>query len=147
MSLLNKTAPVFTLPDGDGNQVSLSDFSGKKVLIVFYPGDETAVCTKQLCSYSSGFEDFQKLGIQIIGINKDDTASHKKFASRFKLGFPLLSDISGSVCKDYDALGILGVKRSTFLVDENGTVVYENTVLPLFYKDKDEILNEIKSVL
>ena len=77
MSLLNEKAPNFTLPDSEGREVSISDYKGKKVLIVFYPGDETMVCTKQLCSYSSGFEEFQKLGIEIIGINMDSIESQK----------------------------------------------------------------------
>ena len=85
MSLLNEKAPDFTLPNSEGESISLSSFKGKKLLIVFYPGDETMVCTKQLCSYSSGFEDFQKLGIEIIGINMDSVESHKKFKEKYKL--------------------------------------------------------------
>ncbi|HNK59760.1 MAG TPA: redoxin domain-containing protein, partial [Leptospiraceae bacterium] len=103
-------------------------------------------CTKQLCSYSSGFEDFQKLGIDIIGINMDSVESHKKFKEKYKLAFPLLSDSSGSVCEKYNAKGLLGVKRSTFLLDENQTIIFENEVLPVFYKDKDEVLTEIKKL-
>ena len=147
MSLLNEKAPEFTLPDSEGNRVSLSDFKGKKLLIVFYPGDETAVCTKQLCSYSSGFEDFQKLGIGIIGINVDSIESHKKFKAKYKLAFPLLSDSDGKVCELYKAKGLLGVKRSTYLLDENQTIIFENEVLPLFYKDKDDIIGAIQKLV
>ncbi|HMV41470.1 MAG TPA: peroxiredoxin [Leptospiraceae bacterium] len=146
MSLLNEKAPDFTLPNSEGELIALSSFKGKKLLLVFYPGDETMVCTKQLCSYSSGFEDFQKLGIDIIGINMDSVESHKKFKEKYKLAFPLLSDSSGSVCEKYNAKGLLGVKRSTFLLDENQTIIFENEVLPVFYKDKDEVLTEIKKL-
>lgn len=147
MSLLKKKAPDFTLPDSEGKNVSLSDYKGKKVLIVFYPGDDTMVCTKQLCSYSSGFEDFQKLGVEIVGINMDSIESHKKFKDKYKLAFPLLSDPSGEVCVKYNAKGLLGMKRSTYLVDENQVVIFENEVLSVFYKDKDDIMGAIKELV
>jgi peroxiredoxin len=147
MSLLNKDAIQFTLKDSEGKDYSLSDFSGKKVLLVFYPGDETKVCTEQLCSYSSGFEEFQNLGVQILAINMDSIESHKKFKTKYNLQFPLLSDPSGKVCNAYNAKGLLGVKRSTFLVNENGKIVFENDVLPLFYKDKNEIIDSIKKLV
>jgi thioredoxin-dependent peroxiredoxin len=147
MSLLNEKAPDFTLPDSDGKNVSLSDYKGKKLLIVFYPGDETMVCTKQLCSYSSGFEDFQKLGVEIIGINMDSVESHKKFKDKYKLAFPLLSDPEGIVCSKYDAKGLLGVKRSTYLLDESQCIIFENEVLPVFYKDKDDIMGAIQKLV
>jgi thioredoxin-dependent peroxiredoxin len=146
MSLLNDNAPDFTLPNSEGIAVNLKDFSGKKLLIVFYPGDETMICTKQLCSYSSGFEEFQKLGIAIVGINMDSVESHKKFKEKYKLAFPLLSDPDGIVCEKYNAKGLIGVKRSTYLLDENQKVIFENEVLPLFYKDKDDILDAIKKL-
>lgn len=147
MSLLNKKAPDFTLPDSEGKNISLSDYKGKKVLIVFYPGDDTMVCTKQLCSYSSGFEDFQKLGVEIVGINMDSVESHKKFKDKYKLAFPLLSDGNGDVCTKYNAKGLLGMKRCTYLVDENQMVTFENEVLSVFYKDKDDIIGAIKKLV
>ncbi len=147
MSLLNEKAPEFSLPDSEGKEVTLTDFKGNKLLIVFYPGDETMVCTKQLCSYSSGFEEFQKLGIAIVGINMDSIESHKKFKEKYKLAFPLLSDPDGIICAKYDAKGLLGVKRSTYLVDENQNIVFENEVLPLFYKDKDDIMGAIQKLV
>ena len=147
MSLLNEKAPDFTLPNSEGESISLSSFKEKKLLIVFYPGDETMVCTKQLCSYSSGFEDFQKLGIEIIGINMDSVESHKKFKEKYKLAFPLLSDSDGKVCEKYNAKGLLGVKRSTYLLDENQNIVFENEVLPVFYKDKNDIMGEIQKLV
>lgn len=147
MGLLGKEAPKFTLNDSDGNSISLDDYKGKKVLLVFYPGDDTLVCTKQLCSYSSGFEDFTNLGVNILGINTDSIESHKKFKAKYNLPFPLLSDGDGNVCKSYNAKGLIGVKRATFLVDESGKVVFENEVLPMLYKDKDDIIKEIKKLI
>jgi peroxiredoxin len=147
MILLNKKAPDFSLPDSEGNLVKLTDFAGKKLLIVFYPGDETTVCTQQLCSYNSGFEEFQKLGVQIVGINQNSVESHKNFKAKYKLVFPLLSDPTGKVCEAYDAKNFLGVKRSTFLLDENQKIIFENTILPLFYQNKDDIIGSIKKLV
>jgi peroxiredoxin len=147
MSLLNKKIDNFTLPDENGNLFDLASLDGKKKLIVFYPGDDTPVCTKQLCSYSSGFEDFLGLGVAILGINGDSVESHKKFKDKYKLNFPLLSDPDQKVIKLFNANGFFGTKRSTFLLDESNTVIFENDTLPVFYKDKDDILSEIKKII
>ncbi|MDX1958955.1 MAG: peroxiredoxin [Leptospiraceae bacterium] len=148
MTLLGKQAPEFTLPNEKNEQVSLSTKKGKKVLLVFYPGDETAVCTEQLCSYNSGFEDFQKLGVEILGINSDSVESHKKFSDKYKFSFSLLSDPTSEVCKKYNAVGLFGkTKRSTFLIDESGKIIFENEIFPLFYKDKTAILTEIQKLI
>lgn len=146
MSLLNKKAPPFTLPSTEGINLSLSDYDGQKVLLVFYPGDDTPVCTKQLCSYASGFEEFLDRNIQIIGINKDSIDSHKKFKAKHNLPFPLLSDAKGEVCELYDANGLLGTKRATYLINEQGVVVYEDSIFPFFFRDKSEILAVVNSV-
>jgi len=146
MSLLNKKAPPFTLPSTEGINLSLSDYDGQKVLLVFYPGDDTPVCTKQLCSYASGFEEFLDRNIQIIGINKDSIDSHKKFKAKHNLPFPLLSDAKGEVCELYGANGLLGTKRATYLINEQGVVVYEDSIFPFFFRDKSEILAVVNSV-
>jgi peroxiredoxin Q/BCP len=146
MSLLNKKIENFTLPDENGNLFELASLKGKK-LIVFYPGDDTPTCTKQLCSYSSGFEEFVNLGVQIIGINQDSIESHKKFKEKYKLKFPLLSDPEKKVIKLFRADGLLGTKRATFLLNEENIVIFENDTFPVFYKDKEEILKEIKKLL
>ncbi|MCB1176862.1 MAG: peroxiredoxin [Leptospiraceae bacterium] len=148
MSLKNKKAPVFSLYDSDNQLHELEKYKGKKVLLVFYPGDDTAVCTKQLCSYNSGLDDFKELGVQILGINQDSLDSHKKFKEKYKLNFPLLSDPDGKICESYNAKSLFGtIKRSTFLINEDSTVVFENEVLPVFYKDREDILKEIKKLL
>jgi len=146
MSLLNKKIENFTLPDENGNLFELASLKGKK-LIVFYPGDDTPTCTKQLCSYSSGFEEFVNLGVHIIGINQDSIESHKKFKEKYKLKFPLLSDPEKKVIKLFRAYGLLGTKRATFLLNEENIVIFENDTFPVFYKDKEEILKEIKKLL
>lgn len=148
MSLLKKKAPEFSLMDSDNYTHTLETYKGKKVLLVFYPGDETAVCTQQLCSYNSGLDDFKNLGVQILGINQDSLESHKKFKEKYKLGFPLLSDPDGTVCEKYNAKGLFGgTKRSTFLINEDSEVIFENEVLPVFYKDREDILKEIRKLI
>jgi thioredoxin-dependent peroxiredoxin len=144
MSQINQPAPNFTLPNSEGNMVSLSDYKGQKVLLVFYPGDDTMVCTKQLCSYNSGLSEFKELSVQILGINMDSVESHKKFQAKYHLQFPLLSDPDGKVCSVYQAKSLMGVKRAIFLLDENHQIIYENDTFPVFYKDKEDVLNEIR---
>ena len=145
MSLLNKKAPNFSLPSTEGKNISLSDFLNQKVLLVFYPGDETPVCTKQLCSYANGFEDFNSKGIVILGINQDNIESHKKFKEKHKLPFPLISDTDGKICDEYGAKGLLGTKRATFIINESGVIIYEDFIFPFFFRDKKDILKVIES--
>ena len=85
-------APEFTLPDKDGNPVSLSDFAGKKVVLYFYPKDNTPGCTRQACAFAGAYEEFKTLDAVVIGVSKDSTASHQKFADKYNLPFILLSD-------------------------------------------------------
>ena len=123
-------APQFTLPDKDGNMVSLSDFIGKKVVLYFYPKDNTPGCTRQACAFAGAYESFKDNDIVVIGISKDSVASHKKFAEKYDLPFILISD------KELDAIqayGVwqekklygkvsMGVVRTTFIIDENGNI-------------------------
>jgi thioredoxin-dependent peroxiredoxin len=146
MSMVNKKAPHFSLPCSNGEIIDLTKFLGKKLLLIFYPGDETMVCTKQLCEYNLGIDKFLELNVQLLGISKDSIDSHASFSRKYNFSFPLLSDTSGKVCKDYGVLGILGVKRSIFLIDEFGIIKYENTILPIFYQDINKLINEVKSI-
>lgn len=123
-------APEFTLVDKDNNQVSLADFKGKKVVIYFYPKDNTPGCTKQACAFASSFKKFQDLDVVVIGISKDSVASHVKFANKFELPFILLSDPELIAVKGFDVwqeknvfgkLGF-GIVRATFIIDENGMI-------------------------
>ena len=124
-------APDFTLPDQKGNMVSLSDFAGKKVLIYFYPKDNTPGCTRQAQAYAAEFENYARKGVVIIGISKDGVASHAKFAEKYNLPFILLSDADIGVIKAYDVWKEkklygktgLGVIRSSYLIDENQIII------------------------
>ena len=123
-------APEFTLPDKDGNMVSLSDFAGKKVVLYFYPRDNTPGCTRQACAFAGAYEQFAQMGAVVIGVSKDSTASHQKFAEKHGLPFILLSDPELTAIqaygvwqekKNYGKVS-MGVVRSTFVIDENGVI-------------------------
>lgn len=124
-------APDFTLPDQAGNMVSLSDFTGKKVVLYFYSKDNTPGCTKQACGFGELYPQFEEKGAVVLGVSKDTSASHKKFAQKYELPFTLLSDTSLEVLEAYDVWKektmygkkVMGVVRTTYLIDENGTIV------------------------
>ena len=123
-------APDFTLPDQDGEQHSLSDYRGQKVVLYFYPRDMTAGCTKQACAFAELLPQFREKGAQVIGVSKDTVASHKRFEQKHGLPFTLLSDPDLDVIKAYDvwkekkSFGkvSMGVVRSTYLIDEEGVI-------------------------
>ena len=124
-------APDFTLPDKDGQNVSLSDFAGKKVVLYFYPKDNTPGCTRQACAFAGAYEAFRTLDAVVIGISKDSAASHRKFAEKYNLPFLLLSDPELTVLQAYGVWQekklygkvSMGVVRTTYLIDENGVIV------------------------
>ncbi|MEJ8566810.1 peroxiredoxin [Elongatibacter sediminis] len=137
-------APDFTLPDETGEPFNLAACRGERILLVFYPGDGTPVCTRQLCDYRDGIEAFAGLGVRVVGISKDDAASHRSFKARHDLPFTLLSDADLEVAERYDSKGILGMKRSVFLVDEEGVIRYLHVEsLALFRRTRDELLETI----
>lgn len=123
-------APEFTLPDKDGNQVSLADFLGKKLVVYFYPRDNTSGCTRQACAFAGAYGEFEKLGVTVIGISKDSVKSHQNFASKYELPFILLSDPELKAIQAYDVWKekkmygkvSMGVVRSSFIIDEKGMV-------------------------
>ena len=128
---IGKKAPDFTLRDQNGQAVSLSDFLGKKVVLYFYPKDNTPGCTRQACGFAQTYDAFQKRGVEIVGISKDSSASHANFAQKYALPFILLSDPELKVLKEYGVWQekklygkiSMGVVRTTFLIDEEGTIV------------------------
>ena len=123
-------APAFTLPDKDGRPVSLSDFAGKRVVLYFYPRDNTPGCTRQACAFAGAYEEFKKIGAVVIGVSRDTPASHQKFAEKHGLPFILLSDPELTAIQAYGVWQekklygkvSMGVVRSTFLIDENGMI-------------------------
>lgn len=123
-------APEFTLTDKDGKTVSLSDFRGKKVVLYFYPKDNTPGCTRQACAFAGLYGEFQQRGVEVIGISKDSVASHVKFAEKYQLPFVLLSDPDRMAIEAYDVWQekkmcgkvSMGVVRTTFLIDEAGVI-------------------------
>ena len=143
-------APAFTLRDKNGNAVSLSDFLGKKVVLYFYPKDNTPGCTRQACAFAGLYGEFEKKGVQVIGVSKDSIASHVKFAEKYDLPFILLSDTELEVIKAYGVWQekklygkvSMGVVRTTFVIDENGMI---EKVMPKVKPDTNaaEILAEL----
>ena len=123
-------APAFTLPDKNGNPVSLSDFAGKRVVLYFYPRDNTPGCTRQACAFAQNYDAFQELGVEVIGVSKDSAASHEKFAAKYELPFILLSDPELTVLQAYDVWKekkqygkvSMGVVRSTYVIGPDGTI-------------------------
>lgn len=123
-------APAFTLPDQDGDPVSLSDFLGKKVILYFYPKDNTPGCTRQACAFAGSYAAFRDLDAVVIGVSKDSTASHRKFAEKYELPFLLLSDPELRVLQTYGVWQekklygkvSMGVVRTTFIIDETGVI-------------------------
>ena len=123
-------APNFTLKDKSGNEISLSDFIGKRVVLYFYPKDNTPGCTRQACAFAGAYEEFKNRGVEVIGISRDSIASHVKFAEKYNLPFILLSDPELEAIQAYGVwqekkmYGKLsfGVVRTTFIIDENGII-------------------------
>lgn len=123
-------APEFTLTDKDGNSVSLKDFAGKKVVLYFYPRDNTPGCTKQACAFASAYDVFKDKNVQVIGVSKDSVASHVKFAEKYSLPFILLSDPERVAIEAYEVWQekkmcgkvSMGVVRTTFIIDEDGNI-------------------------
>ena len=130
MLTIGSKAPDFTLSDKDSNEVSLSDFRGQKVVLYFYPRDNTPGCTRQACAFAASFEEFKSKNVQVIGISRDSVESHVKFAQKYSLPFILLSDKDLEVIKLYGAWQekklygkvSMGVARITYVIDENGIV-------------------------
>ncbi|CAN8268365.1 unnamed protein product [Cochlearia groenlandica] len=143
-----QAAPDFTLNDQTGKPVSLKKYKGKPVVVYFYPADESPGCTKQACAFRDSYEKFKKAGAEVIGISADDSASHKAFASKYKLPYTLLSDEGNKVRKDWGVPGdLFGALpgRQTYVLDKNGVVqlIYNNQFQP--EKHIDETLKFLKA--
>lgn len=125
-----KKAPAFSLQDGNGKKVSLSDFKGKKVVLYFYPKDMTSGCTQEACDFRDALPNFRKIKAAVLGVSIDSTASHKKFADKYDLPFTLLSDEKKEVVEKYGVWKeksmygkkYMGIERTTFIIDEAGKI-------------------------
>lgn len=132
---VGQKAPEFELPDQDGKMRRLADYRGKKVLLYFYPRDNTPGCTVEACEFRDNIKEISKAGLAVLGVSADSVASHKKFSDKFNLPFSILSDPEKKVIKSYGAWGkkkflgreYFGILRSSFLIDENGKLakIYE----------------------
>ncbi len=140
-------APDFTLKDGDGRDWKLSEQAGEIVVLLFYPGDDTPVCTKQMCSVRDNWADYAATGATVVGISTDSAASHKKFAAKYDLSLTLLADESGAVAKIYDAASWIPNKaaRAVVVIDKKGVVRHHQVQsLSIFRPKDDEVLQAIR---
>jgi thioredoxin-dependent peroxiredoxin len=117
-------APAFTATDSDGKTVSLSDFAGKTVVLYFYPKDDTPGCTKQAQSFRDNYAEYQGKDMVVLGVSRDDEASHKLFKEKYGLPFQLLADTDGTITKAYDVDGGGYAKRVTYIIDGNGKITH-----------------------
>jgi peroxiredoxin Q/BCP len=141
-------APAFTLASSGGTRVSLSDYAGKPVVLVFYPGDDTPVCTKQLNSYNDDLAEFDALEAQVLAISAQSVESHDKFAGKHGFKFPLLADTDKAVAASYGTLGPLGFpRRSVFIVDGGGVIRYvHRAIAGLTYRPVSELVGALKAL-
>ena len=149
MSLgIGDDAPDFELPGTGGRTYTLSEFRGRPVVLVFYPGDDTPVCTKQLNSYNEGLEQFDELDAQVLGVSAQDVDSHDRFADKHGFEFPLLADTDKTVAAAYGTLGPIGFpRRSVFIIDADGTVRYAHRAIAgLTYRPVSELIGALESM-
>lgn len=142
------TAPDFTLPSSAGVTITLSHYREKSsVLLIFYPGDFTPVCTKQLCSYTAAYEEFMHHGYTLLGIGSDSVEKHREFTKSKNIVFPLLSDLKGEVCQAYGVWGniIRRPKRAIVMVGKDGKITYKHVeATRLLYKKADAVLDVLE---
>ena len=140
-------APDFTLPATGGTSVSLSSFRGQPVVLVFYPGDDTPVCTKQLNSYNNELSAFEGVGAQVLAVSAQDVASHEQFSSKYGFGFPLLADTDKAVASLYGTVGPLGFsRRSVFVINAAGAITYAHRAIAgITYRPVDELVAAVEA--
>ncbi len=132
MLKVNDQAPEFSLPSSEGTELSLKDFRGKKVVLYFYPKDDTPGCTKEACSFTENLARVRRKGAVVLGVSADSTESHRKFIDKYSLSFPLLSDESKQMLKKYGVWkkksfmgrSYMGIERTTFIIDEQGRITH-----------------------
>jgi peroxiredoxin Q/BCP len=139
-------APDFTLPGTGDSTYSLTDLLGKPIVLVFYPGDDSVVCTKQLNAYNEGLSQFHEVDAQIVGISAQDVPSHEAFATKHGFAFPLLADVDKRTAAAYGTLGPIGFpRRSIFIIDSDGVIRYAHRAIAgLTYRPVSELLDELE---
>jgi peroxiredoxin Q/BCP len=141
-------APEFELPDNTGQTWRLSDHRGKVTALIFYPKDETPVCTKQMCSLRDYWSKYQATGAEVVAISTASVESHKRFVERHNLPQRLLADERGKVTRQYNVMSLLGVpQRAVIIIDAEGIVRYRKSVFPFFRPSDDEVLEAILSAM
>jgi peroxiredoxin Q/BCP len=141
-----QTAPELSLTDDAGETFQLSERRGRWTLLVFYPGDDTPVCTRQLCDYRDGVEEFSDLDVEVIGISGDDSVSHKRFKHKRDLPFRLLSDPDLEAAAAFGCRGALGMKRGVFLLDDELVCRYAHVEsVALFRRRREELIEAIRA--
>jgi peroxiredoxin Q/BCP len=143
---VGQLAPEIELPDHNNQIWRLSAQRGKPVVLFFYPADETPVCTKQMCSLRDHWEQYQRTGAEIVGINTDSIEKHRGFVAHHRLPLRLLADAGGEVVRAYEMKAIFGTKRGVVVIDREGFVRYRRVVLPVFRPSDDEVLEAINQV-
>ena len=140
-------APDFTLPATGGSSVSLASFRGQPVVLVFYPGDDTPVCTKQLNSYNNELSAFEGVGAQVLAVSAQDIASHEQFSSKHGFAFPLLADTDKAVASLYGTVGPLGFsRRSVFVINGAGVITYAHRAIAgITYRPVDELVAAVEA--
>ncbi|HSL75060.1 MAG TPA: peroxiredoxin [Ilumatobacteraceae bacterium] len=141
-------APEFSLPGTGGRDYSLSEYRGQPVVLVFYPGDDTPVCTKQLNSYNDDLAQFSEMNAQVLGISAQDVSSHDAFAGKHGFDFPLLADTDKAVAALYGTLGPIGFpRRSVFIIDADGVVRYAHRAIAgLTFRPVKELIGELEKI-
>jgi thioredoxin-dependent peroxiredoxin len=145
---VGERAPAFRLAGTGGKDYALEDYAGQPVVLVFYPGDDTPVCTKQLNTYNDGLDQFTNLGAQVLAISAQDVASHERFSGKHGFAFPLLADPDKAVAGAYGTLGPIGFpRRSVFIVDGDGVIRYAHRAIAgLTYRPVSELVEALKAL-
>jgi peroxiredoxin Q/BCP len=141
------TAPEIDLPDERHQRWRLSEARGRIVVLLFYPADETPVCTKQLCAVRDNWARYEELGAEVVGINSHSVEDHARFIEHHQLPLRLLSDPEGGVIRAYGMRSLIGTRRGVVVIDRDGRIRYRKVVLPIFRPDEDETLKAIEACL
>jgi thioredoxin-dependent peroxiredoxin len=140
---IGQLAPEIDLLDGNSERWTLSRARGKVVALFFYPGDETPVCTKQMCSVRDNWARYQQTGAEVVAVNTDSVEKHRRFAANHKLPIRLLSDSERKTVRDYKMTNLFGTRRGVIVIDRDGVIRFRKVVMPIFRPADDEVLEAI----